>query len=274
MSSSAHVRSRAPNSHQEPSVDDSTTQRAAKIIVDAVRKEFRRGNRPPHVVFDDISFVVDDGEFVSVIGPSGCGKTTMLNMIAGLTEPTGGRIVAHGAEVRGPGADRGMVFQQDAIFMWRTVRKNVEFGLEIKGLSRNERSARAQRYIELVGLQSFENYYPKELSGGMKKRVAIATVLANQPSVMLMDEPFGSLDYPTKIGLQDEITRIFELEHTTTIFVTHDIEEAVYLSDRVLVLAGGGLAEELVVPFPRPRDPDLRTSDEMQALKRSLWAYL
>jgi NitT/TauT family transport system ATP-binding protein len=239
-----------------------------------VRKEFRRGSKGAHVVFDSIGFSIEDGELTSIIGPSGCGKTTMLNMIAGLSHPTRGRITVNGAPVTGAGADRGVVFQQDAIFMWRTVRKNVEFGLEIKGLSKSARRERSDHYIRLVGLKGFEDFYPKELSGGMKKRVAIAAVLANKPDVLLMDEPFGSLDYPTKIALQDELTRIFELEKTTTIFVTHDIEEAIFLSDRILVLAGGGVAEIVDVPFDRPRHPDLRLSDEMQELKRALWSYL
>jgi NitT/TauT family transport system ATP-binding protein len=245
-----------------------------KIVVEDVRKEFQRGSRRAHVGFDSVAFSIDDGQFTAIIGPSGCGKTTMLNMIAGLSQPTRGRIVVDGTPVTGPGADRGVVFQQDAIFMWRTVRKNVEFGLEIKGLSKAARQERADHYIRLVGLAGFEDYYPKELSGGMKKRVAIAAVLANEPDVLLMDEPFGSLDYPTKIALQDELTRIFEIERTTTIFVTHDIEEAVFLADRILVLAGGGVAELVDVPFKRPRNPDLRLSDEMQELKRSLWSYL
>jgi NitT/TauT family transport system ATP-binding protein len=245
-----------------------------KIVVEDVRKEFQRGSRRAHVVFDAVAFSIQDGQFTAIIGPSGCGKTTMLNMIAGLTQPTRGRIIVDGNPVTGPGADRGVVFQQDAIFMWRTVRKNVEFGLEIKGLPKPARRERSDHYIRLVGLAGFEDYYPKELSGGMKKRVAIAAVLANEPDVLLMDEPFGSLDYPTKISLQDELTRIFEIERTTTIFVTHDIEEAVFLADRILVLADGGVAELVDVPFERPRNPDLRLSDEMQELKRALWSYL
>jgi NitT/TauT family transport system ATP-binding protein len=245
-----------------------------KIVVDNVRKEFRRGSKSTHVVFESIEFSIADGEFTSIIGPSGCGKTTMLNMIAGLSHPTSGQITLDGSPITGPGADRGVVFQQDAIFMWRTVRKNVEFGLEIKRLPKAARRERSDQYIELVGLRGFEDFYPKELSGGMKKRVAIAAVMANRPDVLLMDEPFGSLDYPTKISLQDELTHIFELERTTTIFVTHDIEEAIFLSDRILVLAGGRVAEQVNVPFDRPRDPDLRLSDEMQELKRALWGYL
>lgn len=258
----------------EPANPPAGKPRPSKIIVDGVAKQFARGSRGNHVVFSSIDLAIQDGEFASIIGPSGCGKTTLLNMIAGLSHPTSGRIVVDGSPVTRPGADRGVVFQQDAIFMWRSVRKNVEFGLEIRRLSKPERRKRAQQYIDLVGLAGFEEFFPKELSGGMKKRVAIAAVMANRPDVLLMDEPFGSLDYPTKISLQDELTRIFELEKTTTVFVTHDIEEALYLSDRVVVLAEGGVAEVMTVPFQRPRYSDLRLTDEMQDLKRTLWGYL
>jgi NitT/TauT family transport system ATP-binding protein len=244
------------------------------IYFDRIRKEYPRG-RVTHTVFESLTVGIPSGQFVTVIGPSGCGKTTLLNMLAGLTPPTSGEVLINGAPVHGPGRDRGMVFQQDAIFMWRTVRKNVEYGLEIQGLSRDERRRRAEEYLELVGLTRFADYYPKELSGGMKKRVAIATVLANQPEVLLMDEPFGSLDYPSKVALQEEVLRIWERERTTTVFVTHDIEEALYLSDRVLVLVDGTLVEDFEVPFGRPRaGHELRMSAEMQELKNRLWQYL
>jgi NitT/TauT family transport system ATP-binding protein len=246
-----------------------------KIVVEGVRKEYQRSRAGVLTVFESIDFSITEGEFVAIIGPSGCGKTTMLNLIAGLTRPTAGRILVNGREVTGPGRDRGVIFQQDAIFMWRTVRKNVEYGLEIQRIGVAERRRRALEYIQLVGLERFVDFYPKELSGGMKKRVAIATVLANQPEVMLMDEPFGSLDYPTKVALQEQVLRIWEADRTTTLFVTHDIEEALYLSDRVLVFVRGQLVEDFRVPFGRPRGGhELRTSPEMQTLKDRLWKYL
>lgn len=234
-----------------------------------------RGRRAEeHRVLEDLSFGIRAGEFVSVIGPSGGGKTTLLSLIAGLATPTGGRIVVGGRTVTGPGADRGVVFQQDAILPWRTVRRNVEYGLERAGLPRAERAERAAEFIELVGLTRFADYLPKQLSGGMKKRVAIAAVLANDPAVLLMDEPFGALDYSTRVHLQDELLRIWERRRVTTVFVTHDIEEALYLSDRILVLAGGRLAEDFAVPFGRPRDPELRMGAQIQQARSHLWGYL
>jgi NitT/TauT family transport system ATP-binding protein len=247
---------------------------APKIEVRSVAKAFARGRGERHTVFGDVSFTVREGEFVCVIGPSGCGKTTMLSLLAGLQAPSAGEIVVGGERVTGPGRDRGVVFQQDAIFMWRTVRRNVQYGLEIQGLPKAERDARVDHYLDLVGLRPFADFYPKELSGGMKKRVAIATVLANRPEVMLMDEPFGSLDYPSKVALQEEVQRIVREERTTTFFITHDIEEAIYLADRILVFARGGIAEDVTVDLPRPRDAALRTAPEFQRLKSRLWDYL
>jgi NitT/TauT family transport system ATP-binding protein len=248
--------------------------RAPKVDVDHVELTYRRHRKADLQVFRDISFTIDDGEFVAIIGPSGCGKTTMLNLIAGLLEPTGGELRCNGVRVTGPGRDRGVIFQSDPIFLWRTVRRNVAYGLEVQHLPKRERERRIDHYLDLVGLREFGDFYPRELSGGMKKRVAIATVLANQPDVLLLDEPFGSLDYPTRVGLQDELLSIWDREQTTSIFVTHDLEEAVYLADRILVIVAGELVEEVRVPFPRPRDPELRIGPELQAMKAQLWKYL
>ena len=246
------------------------------IQFNSVTKAFaRRGRKAIELqVLRELSFNITKGEFVSIIGPSGCGKTTALNLLAGLDVSNSGSILVDGQPVRGPSAQRGMVFQQDAIFPWRTVKRNVEYGMEMAGIPRSIRKARCDHYLELVGLMNFRDYYPAQLSGGMKKRVAIATVLANKPSVLLMDEPFGALDYPTRIRLQDQLLSIWDRDQVTTVFVTHDIEEALYLSDRILVLADAGLAEEYFVPFDRPRDPALRTSPEMQEAKAQLWKYL
>lgn len=256
--------------------DDRGSSGSAFIVFDSVAKSFAgRGRKTVgRQVLDQLSFQIDKGEFVSIIGPSGCGKTTALNLLAGLDVLSDGAIRVDGQEVRGPNAQRGMVFQQDAIFPWRTVAKNVEYGLEMAGVPRSVRKERSEHYLELVGLKDFRHYYPKQLSGGMKKRVAIAAVLANKPGVLLMDEPFGALDYPTRIRLQDQLLSIWDRDQVTTVFVTHDIEEALYLSDRILVLADGGLAENYLVPFDRPRDLDLRTSPKMQEAKAQLWKYL
>ena len=217
---------------------------------------------------------VADGEFVAIVGPSGCGKTTLLSEVAGLQSPTAGEIRVDDRPVRGPGRDRGVVFQADAIFLWRTVRKNVEYGLEIQGIDREMRRKRAEEYLRLVGLDQFGDLYPKELSGGMKKRCQIATVLANNPDVLLMDEPFGALDYPTKCQLQEELLRILGRDPKTTLFVTHDIEEALFLADRVVMMRGGRIERIVTVPFSRPRSSDLRITHEFSALKASLWRML
>lgn len=221
-----------------------------------------------------IDLDIVDGEFVAVVGPSGCGKTTLLNQIAGLSEPTSGDILVGGNPIHGPGRDRGVVFQADAIFMWRTVRKNVEYGLEVQGLGRTERHSRALEYLRLVGLERFADLYPKELSGGMKKRCQIATVLANTPGVLLLDEPYGALDYPTKCQLQEELLRILAREAKTTVFVTHDIEEALFLADRIVVMGSGTIERIVSVPFPRPRENDLRVTPEFSMRKAELWKDL
>jgi len=276
---STQISERVPELHQggEPSssVDASAE---ALITVSGLGKSYEvktRGHKSStSTILEGLDFEIARGEFVSVIGPSGGGKTTLLNLLAGLTEPTSGSIQVAGKAVKGPGADRGVVFQQDAIFPWRTVQRNVEYGLEVRGVPRAERREQVQRFIDMVGLTDYADYLPKQLSGGMKKRVAIATVLANKPDVLLMDEPFGALDYSTRVHLQDELIEIWQQNRITTIFVTHDIEEAVYLSDRILVLSDGHLAEDFRVPFGRPRTPDIRMSSEIQDAKAHLWGYL
>ena len=221
-----------------------------------------------------VDLEIADGEFVAIVGRSGCGKTTLLNQVAGLSSPSAGSITIRGQSVKGPGRDRGMVFQADALFFWRTVRRNVEYGLEVQGLRKEDRRQRAEHYLKLVGLARFADLFPKELSGGMKKRCQIATVLANAPDVLLMDEPFGALDYPTKCQLQEELLRILAREPKATIFVTHDIEEAAFLADRVVVMEHGTIRRIFVVPFSRPRLNELRVSSEFTKLKAELWEVL
>ena len=225
------------------------------------------------MALEDISIEVKPAEFLCIIGPSGCGKTTLLRMIAGLDHPSSGEIILDGKEVKGPSPDRGMVFQEFSLFPWRTVLKNVEFGLEIKGVGDKARGEIAEKYIELVGLQGFENHYPYELSGGMKQRVAIARALATEPSILLMDEPFGSVDAQTRNVLQEELLEIWKRTKKTVLFVTHSVDEAVYLADRVAVMSArpGCLVKCLDIDIPRPRK---RTSLEVNEFREKLLMLL
>jgi NitT/TauT family transport system ATP-binding protein len=246
----------------------------ADISIRDLRKVHTTEGGTEIVALAGVSLDVADNELVAVVGPSGCGKTTLLNQIAGLDQPTSGEIHVGATPVRGPGQDRGVVFQADAIFLWRTVRKNVEYGLETQGMSREERSGRSSEYLRMVGLEGFADLFPKELSGGMKKRCQIATVLANNPEVLLMDEPYGALDYPTKCQLQEELLRILMDEPKTTVFVTHDIEEALFLADRIVVMGHGSIERIVTVPFSRPRANDLRVAPDFTAMKAALWQAL
>jgi NitT/TauT family transport system ATP-binding protein len=207
-------------------------------------------------VFDGISFTVHESEFVALIGSSGCGKSTLLNMAAGLVDVTSGAIFVNGREVRGPGLDRGVVFQEFALFPWLTVLGNVAFGLESKGVTGARQKQLAQHYVDLVGLTGFEAYHPYRLSGGMRQRVGLARALAIEPAVLLMDEPFGALDAQTRETMQTALSDIWDKTKNTILFITHDIREAVYLSDRVLVLSGrpATLSLELRIELQRPRN--------------------
>jgi NitT/TauT family transport system ATP-binding protein len=225
------------------------------------------------VAIDDFSLKVQDGEFLCILGPSGCGKTTLLRIIAGLEMPSGGRILLNGNEITGPGSDRGMVFQEFALFPWRTVRKNVEFGLELKKVPKEKKNEISQKYIDLVGLKGFENAHPYELSGGMKQRVGIARALANDPSILLMDEPFGAIDAQTRNMMQGELLRIWSETKKTVVFITHSVDEAVYLADRIVVMSPrpGRLKEIFEISFERPRE---RASVEFASLRRDILSEL
>ncbi len=203
----------------------------------------------------DVSLEIHTGEFVSIVGPSGCGKTTLLNMVAGFIPASQGEILLGGRGVKGPGPDRGVVFQNFALFPWKTVLDNVAFGLKMRGMPRQERERIAREYVALVGLTGAETRYPNELSGGMQQRVGVARALANNPDLLLMDEPFASVDAQTRMTLQEELTRIWEARHPTILFVTHDVDEAVFLSDRVTVLSKspGTVRAEIPIALPRPR---------------------
>jgi NitT/TauT family transport system ATP-binding protein len=229
------------------------------LEVRGLRKEFQPLSGLPVVAIGDVSFRVEARQFVSIVGPSGCGKSTLLQCVAGLMRPSAGTIVLEGREVTGPPEGLILLFQEynKSLMAWRTVLKNVCFGLENKpGMTRTEREAEARHYIGMVGLTGFEQHYPWELSGGMQQRVAIARALACKPQVLLMDEPFGSLDALTRMELEDTLLRLWESLHSTILFVTHDIEEAVYLSDRVYVLSRrpSRMIEDTTVDLPRPRN--------------------
>ena len=220
-----------------------------------------------------VSLDIADEEFVAVVGPSGCGKSTLLGMAGGLVEPTAGEVLVDGAPVTGPGPDRGVIFQQYALFPWLTVRRNVEFGLKLTDLPPAERRARTERAIDLVGLTEFADALPKTLSGGMKQRCAIARAYAVDPRVLLMDEPFGALDALTRVQLQDQLLHTWSQDRRTVLFITHDVDEAVYLARRVVVMAArpGRIQNVVDVDLPYPRTEEIRLSAEFSRLRNEVW---
>jgi NitT/TauT family transport system ATP-binding protein len=257
----------------------------AKISIQHVHKSFRIKRNLGHLkeeyqpvsALQDINLEVEQGEFMVIVGPSGCGKSTLLDLLAGLTEPNSGQILLDGRPITGPNLDRGIVFQQYALFPWKTALANVEFGLETKGVPKKERKETAQEFIRLVGLAGFESRYPHELSGGMKQRIAIARSLAYDPEVLLMDEPFAALDAQTRETLQSELLHIWEATKKTIIFITHGIEEAVYLGQRVAVMTSrpGRIKEVIDVPFEsRASEEDLRSNPEFVRIRHQIWDLL
>jgi NitT/TauT family transport system ATP-binding protein len=246
-------------------------ERPVVLGVKDLRKAFGHAGHQ-HVVFEGVSLEIRRREFICIIGSSGCGKSTFIRIVAGLDEATGGEILLDGKPVSGPGRDRGMVFQGYTLFPWRTVKQNVMFGLEMQGKSSAEAESTAREWLEMVGLNSFEDAYPHELSGGMKQRVAIARALANEPRILIMDEPFGALDALTRAKMQAYLLQIWKKVEVTILFITHDLEEAIYLSDRILVLGGnpGGIREFIENPVPRPRTPRQFLTPEFLAVKHRL----
>ncbi|TWG96722.1 NitT/TauT family transport system ATP-binding protein [Mesorhizobium sp. J18] len=219
----------------------------------------------------DVSLNVKEGDFVAVVGPSGCGKSTILNMIAGFVPVTSGRILVDGREVKGPGPDRGVVFQSHALFPWKTVAENVTFGPKMRGVGKQERAKIAEEYLALAGLSHAADQYPAELSGGMQQRVGVVRALANNPDVLLMDEPFASVDAQTRMTLQEELTRIWEERRPTVVFITHDVSEAVFLANRVVVLSKGLVLEKVEIPLARPRSWErLVEDDKFKALSNQV----
>jgi NitT/TauT family transport system ATP-binding protein len=221
----------------------------------------------------DFNLDVEEGEFVTIVGPSGCGKSTAINIAAGLTEATAGDVTVDGIRVRGPGPDRGVIFQQYALFPWLTVRQNVEFGLRVARIPGPERRRITDHFIDLVGLNDFAGALPKTLSGGMKQRCAIARAYAANPNILLMDEPFGALDALTRVQLQDQLLSAWNRDKRTVMFITHDVDEAVYLANKVVVMAArpGRLHRIIPVDLPYPRTEDIRLSPEFASIRNDVW---
>ncbi len=266
---------------------------SVKVKIDNVKKVFntRRGEV---VALNGVSFEIKENEFICVVGPSGCGKSTLLNILAGLDTPTSGEVYVDGNLVEGPGPERGVVFQQYALFPWLTVEKNVAFGLKLKGLPEKEINETVEKYLDIVGLKDFANSYPKELSGGMRQRVAIARAYAVNPEVLLMDEPFGALDAQTRTQLQQELLDTWEKEQKTCFFITHDVEEAIILATKVIVFITHDVEEAIIlatkvivmsarpgriksvidVNIPYPRNQETKMTPEFIELKNEIWAQV
>ena len=246
-----------------------------KVKIDNVKRIFNTRNGEV-VALNGVSLDIMENEFVCVVGPSGCGKSTLLNMIAGLDKPSSGAIYVDDQFVEGPGPERGVVFQQYALFPWLTVKKNVEFGLKLKGMNHSQSSEEAMKYLEMVDLKEFANAYPKELSGGMRQRVAIARAYAVNPQVLLMDEPFGALDAQTRTQLQTELLQTWEKEKKTCFFITHDVEEAIILAQKVIIMSArpGRIKEIVNIDIPHPRTQETKMSKEFLDLKNHIWGQV
>ena len=247
-----------------------------KVQIKAVEKVYE-GRNGQTIALNGANLDIYDNEFICVVGPSGCGKSTLLNIIAGLHEATSGEVLVDGVKVEGTGVDRGVVFQQYALFPWLTVKKNVEFGLKLrKDLTKEQREEIAMKYIKMVGLEKFVNAYPKELSGGMKQRVAIARAYAVNPSLLLMDEPFGALDAQTRTQLQTELLKTWEEEKKTCFFITHDVEEAILLASKVVVMSArpGRIKEVIDIDIPYPRDQESKMLPRFTELKNYIWGMV
>ncbi len=245
---------------------------SVKVKIDKVEKIYS-GRHGDMVALNGVSLDIMENEFICVVGPSGCGKSTLLNIIAGLLEPTSGAVYVDGKEVKSPGPERGVVFQQYALFPWLTVLKNVQFGLKLKGMGEAESREVAMKYLKMVDLDQFADSYPKELSGGMKQRVAIARAYAVDPSVLLMDEPFGALDAQTRTQLQSELIKTWQEQKKTCFFITHDVEEAVILATKVIIMsARPGRVKKIVdINLPYPRTQEMKMQREFLDLKSYIW---
>jgi NitT/TauT family transport system ATP-binding protein len=246
----------------------------SRLSIRKVGKTFPGVSRqaPPTEALRPVSLDVADNDFITVLGPSGCGKSTLLRLVAGLEEPSTGEILLDDVPIRGPGADRGVVFQSYTLFPWLTVRRNICFGLREKGVALAEQREISDRFIARMGLQGFEDHYPKQLSGGMQQRVAIARALANDPKILLLDEPFGALDNQTRLLMQELLLDTWEAARKTVLFVTHDIDEAIFMANRVVVFSArpGRIKSEVTTDLPHPRHYTIKTSAAFIALKARL----
>ena len=249
--------------------------RSVKVQVKGVRMVFDTRNGEM-VALNGVDLDIHENEFICVVGPSGCGKSTLLNIIAGLTQPTSGTVLCNGKEVTGTGTDRGVVFQQYALFPWLTVKKNVKFALEMRGVKGQEADEEAMKYLEKVDLVKFADHYPKELSGGMKQRVAIARAYAANPQVLLMDEPFGALDAQTRTQLQTELLETWEKDRKTCFFITHDVDEAIILAQKVIIMSArpGRIKEMVDIDIPYPRTQETKMSPRFMELKNHIWSQV
>ncbi len=250
-------------------------ERNIKVKIDNVKKIYNSSNGEM-IALNGVSLDIYENEFICVVGPSGCGKSTLLNIIAGLLEPSSGKVYCDGKEVVGTGTERGVVFQQYALFPWMTVKKNVMFGLNLQGIKGAEAEEKAMKYIKMVQLEDFLDHYPKELSGGMKQRVAIARAYAVNPSVLLMDEPFGALDAQTRTQLQSELLETWEKERKTCFFITHDVDEAIILAQKVIIMSArpGRIKEIVDINIPYPRTQETKMAPEFLELKNHIWSQV
>jgi NitT/TauT family transport system ATP-binding protein len=253
---------------------ESTTSTHPAVCLEDVSKSYRIESGEHIDALRHVNLEIPAGQFVCLLGPSGHGKSTLLNMVAGFVEPTSGTILADGEEVRGPSPDRGVVFQRDALFLWKRVEDNVAFGLRARHVPAQQRKETVQRYLELTGLEPFARAWPKQLSGGMRRRAAIAMVMANEPKLLLMDEPFVGLDHWRRADLHEVLLRLHEESGCSVLFITHEIDEALTLGDRLLVMVEGQLAMDEMIDLPRPRSADEITSEPARELKREIISHL
>jgi NitT/TauT family transport system ATP-binding protein len=250
-----------------------STRQAPKLLVENISKSYLLRDSQQLTVLQNINLEIFPREFICLVGASGCGKSTLLNIIAGLTPPSAGAVLVDGRSVTGkPGSDRGMVFQGYTLYPWLTVAQNIAFGLQFQHISKSDRRERVSYFLNVVGLEKFAHSYPKQLSGGMKQRVAIARALANEPAVLLMDEPFGALDAQTKEQMQEFLLELWSKTHVTVLMITHDVEEAIYLSQRIYVMScrPGQVKSEIAIDLPEHRELDIKLSLEFVAIKRQV----
>lgn len=255
-------------------LDKNPKSSTGRLELENVSMEFDTVSGEKMRALNNISLHVEQGELVAIVGKSGCGKSTLMNIVAGLVAPTSGTAKLNGKKIVAPGRERGVVFQGDVVFGWKRIGENVDFALKLGGIPKSDRPKQVYEYLKLVNLDNFIDFYPKELSGGMRKRLQIAMVLANRPELLLMDEPFGPLDYATKVELQTELEVIRMKNPITTLFVTHDVEEATFVADRIILIEKGEIIEEIKVDIPRPRPINIRKSPQFHRISDHLLSKL